>query len=133
MITIAANIADTCILGIPMFAPDSLVGAVPKSGQDSRFLELCIRARKQFLSSRAPQSAQKNINLQDLRPLMIPKPSLPEQMRISERYEVTDTFLQLLEAERNKLLSLKQGLMKDLLTGEVPVNRDESTSEPAHV
>jgi type I restriction enzyme S subunit len=133
MITIAANIADTCILGIPMFAPDSLVGAVPKSGQNSRFLELCIRARKQFLSSRAPQSAQKNINLQDLRPLMIPKPSLPEQMRISERYEVADTFLQSLEAERTKLLSLKQGLMKDLLTGEVPMNLNVLVSEPTHV
>jgi len=133
MITIAANIADTCILGVPMFAPDSLVGAVPKSGQDSRFLELCIRTRKQFLSSRAPQSAQKNINLQDLRPLMIPRPSLEEQMRISGRYEAADAVLQSLEAERTKFLLLKQGLMNDLLTGEVPINLCVSVSEPAHV
>jgi type I restriction enzyme S subunit len=133
MITIAANIADTCILGIPMFAPDSLVGAAPKSGQDSRFLELSIRTRKQFLSSRAPQSAQKNINLQDLRPLMLPRPSSQEQMRISERYEAADASLQSLEAERTKLLFLKQGLMNDLLTGEVPINHCLSASEPAHV
>jgi len=116
-----------------MFAPDSLVGAVPKSGQDSRFLELCIRTRKQFLSSRAPQSAQKNINLQDLRPLMIPRPSLEEQMRISGRYEAADAVLQSLEAERTKFLLLKQGLMNDLLTGEVPINLCVSVSEPAHV
>ncbi len=133
MVTIAANIADTCILGIPMFAPDSLVGAVPKPGQIPRFLELCIRVRKQFLSSRAPQSAQKNINLEDLRPLTIPKPSPEEQVVISTRYDALDAALQSLENERVKLSHLKSGIMNDLLTGRVRVKVDDSVGEPAHV
>ena len=126
MVTIAANIADTCILGIPMFAPDSVVGVVPNSGAVGTFVELCIRRRKSWLYTRAPQSAQKNINLEDLRPLLIPYPEKKEQTAISDIYGFMDFELINLEGEREKLCLLKRGLMHDLLTGRVRVsqNRD---------
>jgi type I restriction enzyme S subunit len=116
-ITIAANIADTAILGIPMYFPDSVVAAVVKAPNIPRFIELCIRKSKRSLSALAPQSAQKNINLTDLRPLHILLPRPDEQERIAEKYEaiqkriVTETEI----AEKYK--SLKQGLLSDLLTG----------------
>ncbi|MEW6038870.1 MAG: restriction endonuclease subunit S [Pseudomonadota bacterium] len=121
MVTIAANIADTCVLGIPMFAPDSVVGVVPNPGEAPRFVELCIRRQKSWLYSRAPQSAQKNINLEDLRPLLIPYPESKEQIAISGRYEAIDSVLIELEADCEKLRLLKSGLMHDLLTGRVRV------------
>lgn len=68
-ITIAANIADTAILGIPMYFPDSIVGAVVKAPYNNRYIKLCIRRAKRRLEAQAPQSAQKNINLGILRPL----------------------------------------------------------------
>ncbi|MFC2991634.1 restriction endonuclease subunit S [Halomonas tibetensis] len=120
-ITIAANIADTAILGRPMYFPDSVVGAVVNDGANARFVELCIRRAKRSLDARAPQSAQKNINLQDLRPLLIPFPCLCEQNRIAESYEV---FMGRVLAERQKLTKLKSekiALMDDLLTGRVRV------------
>ena len=52
MVTIAANIGDTCILARPMCAPDSLVGVEPKSGENSRYLQLCIARRKQWFEAR---------------------------------------------------------------------------------
>lgn len=121
MVTIAANIADTCILGVPMCAPDSLVGVLPNKGQVSRFLELCIRRRKSWLEARAPQTAQKNINLEDLRPLMIPTPSHYEQETIASIYESIDSSLVTSEQEIEKLRQQKHGLMHDLLTGVVRV------------
>lgn len=121
MVTIAANIADTCILGISMCAPDSLVGVVPNSGEVTRFIELCIRRRKRWFENRAPQTAQKNINLDDLRPLPIPYPALAEQTRIAERYEAIDAQLRENEQAAGKLSMFKRGLMADLVPGRVPV------------
>ncbi|MEH1875129.1 restriction endonuclease subunit S [Nostoc sp.] len=120
-ITIAANIADTAILGIPMFFPDSVVGAVVKAPNSVRYIELCIRCAKQQLDARAPQSAQKNINLEDLRPLLIIVPEPTEQYKIAQIYEEHNTRIRTEEAYLKKLKLQKQGLMQDLLTGKVRV------------
>ena len=121
MITIAANIADTCILEIPMCAPDSLVGVVPKDGESGRYLQLCISRRKIWFESRAPQTAQKNINLEDLRPLLIPYPNKAEQLGIAERYELIENELTLQKSTVEKLVLQKRGLMNDLLSGKITV------------
>ncbi|MGP5310238.1 restriction endonuclease subunit S [Vreelandella alkaliphila] len=116
-VTIAANIADTCILGRPMYFPDSIVAVVVGSGVSIRYVELVIRAAKRILDAKAPQSAQKNINLQDLRPLLVPLPNQEEQAWISERYE---SFMNRLNHEIDSVKKLKKqkaGLMDDLLTG----------------
>lgn len=120
-ITIAANIADTAILGFPMWFPDSIVGAVVHPPNNSRFVELCIRASKRRLDALAPQSAQKNINLGDLRPLLIPIPKPEEQERIAEVYEASQRLVNV-HLQRIELLHhLKRGLTQDLLTGKVRV------------
>ncbi|MEG4584723.1 restriction endonuclease subunit S [Microcoleus sp. MOSTC5] len=115
-ITIAANIADTAILGIPMFFPDSVVGAVVKKPNSIRYVELCIRRAKQRLDARAPQSAQKNINLEDLRPLLIPVPSPEEQHRIAEVIDTIDSTIAHTSSLIAKLKQMKAGLLHDLLT-----------------
>lgn len=125
MVTIAANIADTCIIGIPMCAPDSLVGVQPKARENARFIELSIRRRKMWLETRAPQTAQRNINLEDLRPLLIAWPDGLERLRISERYEAHDAAIATCETHVRKLRQQKQGLMHDLLTSRVRVKVDE--------
>jgi type I restriction enzyme S subunit len=123
VITIAANIADTAILGRPMFLTDSVVGAVVKPPNSVRYVELCIRRAKPQLQARAPQTAQMNINLQDLRPLEIPVPSNPdEQHGISKIYEMHTETLRIEQANLEKLKQLKSGLMTDLLTGRVRVH-----------
>lgn len=115
-ITIAANIADTAILGIPMYFPDSVVGAVVKYPNSIRYVELCIRRAKQQLNARAPQSAQKNINLEDLRPLLIPVPSIEEQHRIAEILDTVDEAIARTSSLIIKLKQTKAGLLQDLLT-----------------
>jgi type I restriction enzyme S subunit len=120
-ITIAANIADTAILGIPMYFPDSIVGAVVKEPHNNRYIELCIRRAKRRLEAQAPQSAQKNINLGILRPLRIPVPNPNEQNRIAETYESLVARIRAEEAVLAKRRQVKRGLMDDLLTGRVRV------------
>ncbi|WP_335020818.1 restriction endonuclease subunit S [Nostoc sp.] len=115
-ITIAANIADTAILGIPMYFPDSVVGAVVKKPNSIRYIELCIHRAKQQLEARAPQSAQKNINLEDLRPLLIPVPSTEKQQKIAEIIDTIDKAIALTDTHITKLKKAKAGLLHDLLT-----------------
>lgn len=129
IVTIAANIADTCIIGIPMCAPDSLVGVQPKSRENARFIELSIRRRKAWLAARAPQTAQRNVNLEDLRPLLIRWPKDCERSQISEMCETQDEAIEGCVAHFEKLQRQKHGLMQDLLTGRVRVK----VPEPAQV
>ena len=130
-ITIAANIADTAILAIPMYFPDSVVGAVVRPQHNVRFIELYIRKVKPILNARAPQSAQKNINLQDLRPLLLAVPQRSEQDAIAERYEALQCQLQNEEHALAKFRLEKAGLMDDLLTGHVRVTPLLSVGQPA--
>ncbi len=82
-ITIAANIADSGILGFDACFPDSVVGFIPAHPIPSvRYFEYFMRTAKEQLESFAPSTAQKNINLGILEEVLIPIPPLAEQIRI---------------------------------------------------
>ena len=82
-ITIAANIADSAILGFDACFPDSVVGFSPNTIINSAkyFLYFMKTARDDLLKF-APSTAQKNINLEILESVLIPTPPLAEQHRI---------------------------------------------------
>lgn len=120
-VTIAANIADTAILGRPMYFPDSVVGVLVHPPHRLEYVQFVLRAAKPRLEARAPQSAQRNINLQDLRPLEVPLPDPAEQSRICQ---VMEAHAELVAVERDALAKLfmqKTALLEDLLTGRVRV------------
>ncbi len=82
-ITIAANIADSGILGFDACFPDSVVGFVPASVfPNARYFEYFVRTVKNRLFEFAPATAQKNINLGILNEILIPLAPLAEQHRI---------------------------------------------------
>lgn len=82
-ITIAANIADTAILGIDACFPDSVVGFSPSSAVTSDYIKGWFGFLRQTIADGAPQSAQKNINLRILRDLKIPVPPIERQRAYS--------------------------------------------------
>lgn len=85
-ITIAANIAETGILGFDACFPDSVVGLIPFSPiREVEFFEFFFQAFKKKLIRLAPATAQKNINVNILNTILFPLPSLNEQKRIAER------------------------------------------------
>jgi type I restriction enzyme, S subunit len=82
-ITIAANIAETGILGFQACFPDSVVGFYNESHSTLvRFVELFMRTAKTELERYAPATAQKNINLEVLARVAVPLPPAAEQVRI---------------------------------------------------
>jgi type I restriction enzyme, S subunit len=82
-ITIAANIAKTGILTFDACFPDSIVGFMPKQDVTTEYVMFALGLYQKKLESQAPQAAQKNINLQTLRSLKIPKPLLNLQKQFS--------------------------------------------------
>jgi type I restriction enzyme S subunit len=86
LMTIAANIGFTAITTQETWCPDSVVGIVPKAGTDVRFLEYVLRTKRKYLESRvATQTAQKNINLQDLKPLRLDMPDPEIQKEFADQ------------------------------------------------
>ena len=116
VITIAANIGETAIAAYPMAFPDSLVGITP-TGVDPSFLEYFLRTQKRRLNRFAPESAQKNINLEDIRPMMIPVPPTKEQCSIISVLDSTSNAFDLARSETCVLRSMKATAADALLSG----------------
>jgi type I restriction enzyme S subunit len=99
-ITIAANIADSGILGFDACFPDSVVGLLPASMfNNSRYFEYFMRTAKANLLEYAPATAQKNINLEILSQVLIPLPPLAEQNRIVAKVDELMAICDQLEAQ----------------------------------
>ena len=120
IVTIAANIGETAIADYPVAFPDSLVGVTP-TDINTNFLEYFLRTQKGRLTQFAPESAQKNINLEDLRPLSTPLPSRPEQQAIAAMLDGVGEAIKQIRQGREYLQSLKISAADALLTGLVRV------------
>ena len=124
IVTIAANIGSTGITTFDVAFPDSLIGIQAGPRVDTRFLELILRTRKRDLNRFAPESAQKNINLETLKPLKVPLPGMAEQRRIAKLLWSIIHCGKSAQLHRDGITRLKSGLMPVLLTGELRVTPD---------
>jgi len=114
LITIAAVIGATAITETETWATDSVVGIVPGAEINVYFLEYFLRTQRHYLENvAATQTAQKNINLQILRPLHVPVPPLAVQESIVEKIAKIQAQIDLLE---NHLESCR-GLTKSTTNG----------------
>jgi len=126
LVTIAANIGDIALTTFDVACPDSLVAVQAKDGISNKWLMYTLKMKKQELESLSTQNAQRNINLQVLRPLKIVLPTLKEQRRIAAVLQTCDAELELLRRKLSALQTQKRGLMQQLLTGRVRVNPSTS-------
>ena len=138
-ITIAANIAETALLTFPACFPDSVVGftADPRKA-DVRFIEYLFQAMRKQVKSHAYGSAQENINLEVLRKLEFPIPSLNLQTKIADFLTLIDDRITLLRETNATLEAIAQALFKSWfvdfepvrakMEGRIPEGMDEDTA-----
>jgi len=115
-ITIAANIAETAILGFDACFPDSVIGVVaaPKEA-DVDFIEYLLQSFKARIQSMGKGSAQANINMGTFEHERFPFPSVPEQKIIVSRLDALAAETQRLESLYQQKLTALDALKKSLL------------------
>ena len=121
-ITIAANIADTAILGFDACFPDSVVGFIADTDQiEVRFVEYFFRTAKANLERFAPATAQKNINLAILSDVAVPLPPYEEQRQIiweiEQRLSLADRVEMEVDINMKRAERLRQSILKKAFAG----------------
>ena len=118
-ITIAANIADTAILGMDACFPDSVIGFVAdESKSDVRFVKYFFDVFQARMKSISTGAAQDNLSLEKLLTFKIPTPPLPTQRRIASILSAYDDLIES-NLKRIKLLEEKASIMYKLLREEL--------------
>jgi len=110
-ITIAANIADSALLGFDACFPDSVVGFVPfQPLNDTKYFLAFMKTAREDLLKFAPATAQKNINLEILESVLIPLPPLKEISRIVAKVDELMSLCDQLKSRITKAKQLQQKL-----------------------
>lgn len=118
LVTIAANIGDSAIAEFDVACPDSVVGIqCYQEKSNNIWLKFKIDTIKKNLDNEAGKNAQKNINLQLLKPLKILTPPLPEQEKIAAVLSTWDKAISATDALLANSRQQKKALMQQLLTG----------------
>lgn len=112
-ITIAANIAKTGILTFDACFPDSVVGFIPGEKTNQIYIHHWFSFFQKILEEQAPQSAQKNINLQILGNLSVMLPPLALQNEFAAFVELADKSKLVLRQLLEKQSTLKAALMQE--------------------
>lgn len=118
-ITIAANIAKTAMLGFDACFPDSVVGFISGERTNQLFMHFWFSFFQKMLEEQAPESAQKNINLQILRDLQVITPPLDLQNDFAAFVEAADKSKFEMRSELAKLEVLYKALMQKCIRGEI--------------
>jgi type I restriction enzyme S subunit len=130
LITIAANIGFSGILQKDMACPDSLIGLTCKSGVDNVFLNYLLQIEQPKMDMLASAAAQKNINVEFLKPYKFNLPSLPEQQKIAEFMTAVDRRIELLQAKKEKLEAYKKGVMQRIFSQQLRFKADDGSDFP---
>ena len=106
-ITIAANIADTAILGIDACFPDSVIGFIPDEKKaDARFVKYLFDATiQQRIKQFTQGAAQDNLSQEKLLSIDFSVPNVDEQKRIAS---ILSAYDELIENNRRRIHLLEQ-------------------------
>jgi type I restriction enzyme S subunit len=123
-ITIAANIAETAILGLDACFPDSVIGVVTNPSEaESSFVEYLLQSFKARIQALGKGSAQANINLGTFEQERFPFPPVEEQAQIvkmlDQLAEETQRLTRLYERKLAALEELKKSLLQQAFNGEL--------------
>lgn len=113
-ITIAANIADTAILGIPACFPDSIMGFTSYDGiSDVRFIKYCFDILQHDCKNISQGTAQDNLSWKKLSTIQFPAPSIETQHKIADILSAYDDLIENNQKQIKLLEEAAQRLYKE--------------------
>ena len=113
-ITIAANIAKTAILTFDACFPDSVVGFLSSNKTKQLFVHYWFSFFQKILEEQAPESAQKNINMQILQNLDVICPPLSLQNEFALFVEELDKSKFSISRQQKMIDSCQRGIILHL-------------------
>jgi type I restriction enzyme S subunit len=123
-ITIAANIAKTGILTFKSCFPDSVVGLIANDDEaNPLYIHGLFWFFQSILEKNAPAAAQKNINLEILRSLEVPKPPIALQNEFAAIVEKIEALKSSYQKSIADLKFLYDALSRQAFKGELDVSR----------
>lgn len=123
-ITIAANIAQTGILTFDACFPDSVVGFLAhRAESNALYVHGLFWFFQAILEKNAPAAAQKNINLEILRGLVVPKPPIELQEKFAEVIEKIEALKSRYQQSLTDLECLYGALSQQAFKGELDLSR----------
>jgi len=123
LLTNSGSIGKTALIDFSVlskrttFQKSVAVIKVQKEKVNPTFLLHYLANLQPYLTSLASGTSQKNLLLKDLRALLIPVPSISEQIEITDTLQNFNLKFLLAKDRKFKLERIKQGLMDDLLAG----------------
>lgn len=123
-ITIAANIAETGLLGFDACFPDSVIGVVvDENVASAKFLEYALQSFRGHLQAQGKGSAQDNINLGTFENQRFPFPCVQEQQatvaKLDDLREETQRLEAICQQRLAALEALKQSLLHQAFSGQL--------------
>ena len=110
-ITIAANIAESAILGIDACFPDSVVGFMPYEGKaDLKFVKYMLVEFKVYMQQISKGTTQDNLSLEKLRRIKFYVPSYETQQKIAHILSRYDEAIE----NNNKRIKLLEQMAQNL-------------------
>lgn len=109
-ITIAANIADTAILGIDACFPDSVMGFIPFDGVSNvKFIKYAFDLLQRDFKQISQGTAQDNLSWQKLETIKFPAPDIEVQNKI---VEILGSYDDLIENSRKQIKLLEEAAQR---------------------
>ena len=109
-ITIAANIADTAILGIDACFPDSIMGFVPFEGiSNVKFIKYAFDMLQRDIKQISQGTAQDNLSWQKLETIKFPAPDIKIQNKIAG---ILGTFDDLIDNNQKQIKFLEEAAQR---------------------
>ena len=118
-ITIAANIAKTGVLTFDACFPDSVVGFSPNQKTTTEYIQQWFGFVQKRIEHTAPDSTQKNINLEILRALDVPLPPKPLQDKFSHTVQRSERLRSQQREATRQADHLFQTLLNRAFNGEL--------------
>ncbi|MFG2054197.1 restriction endonuclease subunit S [Micromonospora sp. NPDC048930] len=126
-----ASLGHTARLGRDGVWNQAILGIIPTSRVDSRFLEYCLLSLRKELPSLARSNTQQNLNAEQVGNLELPLPPLDEQRRIADFLDaetkrsarIVAAHVRLHEALVSRRWSLFQRLLRNVEASPTPLRR----------
>jgi type I restriction enzyme S subunit len=120
MAIVGATIGATAILQIPVYCTDSIIGIrVNQKLCLIEYIEFVLRARRPLLLAQAPDSARSNLNLEILREIPVPLPSLELQKSFVDHVHKIQALQAKQAVSRQRIKDLFQSLLHRAFQGEL--------------